>query len=48
MEGKRWPFQVVADGDKPVFKLKPAEEEKGEERTFTPEEVSSTVLGAIK
>jgi len=38
---KHWPFKVVAQsGDKPVIQV----EFKGEQKTFTPEEISSMVL----
>ncbi|KAH8918891.1 heat shock cognate 70 [Atractiella rhizophila] len=42
---KHWPFKVVAKaGDKPVIKV----EYKGEEKEFTPEEISSMVLMKMK
>ena len=37
---KHWPFQVVEKNGKPVIKV----EYKGEEKLFTPEEISSMVL----
>lgn len=40
---KHWPFQVVADGDKPVIRVHC----KGEEKTFTPEQISSMVLSRM-
>ncbi|XP_077307377.1 heat shock 70 kDa protein-like [Lithobates pipiens] len=41
---KHWPFQVVGDCGKPKVKV----EYKGEEKTFTPEEISSMVLLKMK
>ncbi|XP_077307383.1 heat shock 70 kDa protein-like [Lithobates pipiens] len=41
---KHWPFQVVSDCGKPKVKV----EYKGEEKTFTPEEISSMVLLKMK
>uniref|UniRef100_A0A915PLQ2 Heat shock protein 70 n=1 Tax=Setaria digitata TaxID=48799 RepID=A0A915PLQ2_9BILA len=42
---KHWPFKVVsADGGKPKVQV----EYKGETKTFTPEEISSMVLGKMK
>uniref|UniRef100_A0A8C5QHD2 Heat shock protein 70 n=1 Tax=Leptobrachium leishanense TaxID=445787 RepID=A0A8C5QHD2_9ANUR len=41
---KHWPFQVVSDGGKPKMKV----EHKGEEKTFSPEEISSMVLVKMK
>ncbi|KAH8922318.1 heat shock protein HSS1 [Atractiella rhizophila] len=42
---KHWPFKIVAkEGDKPVMKV----EYKGEEKEFTPEEISSMVLTKMK
>ncbi|KIR24989.1 hsp72-like protein, partial [Cryptococcus deuterogattii LA55] len=41
---KHWPFKVLEKGGKPVIQV----EYKGEERTFTPEEISSMVLTKMK
>ncbi|KAM8952284.1 heat shock 70 kDa protein [Pelodytes ibericus] len=41
---KHWPFQVVSDGGKPKVKV----EYKGEEKSFSPEEISSMVLLKMK
>lgn len=41
---KHFPFTVKNQGDKPVVSV----EVKGEQRTFTPEEVSAMVLGKMK
>merc|ERR1739838_900365 len=41
---KHWPFKVVSVGDKPQLQV----EFKCEERTFTPEEVSSMILVKMK
>lgn len=42
---KHWPFKVInADGGKPKVQV----EYKGETKTFTPEEISSMVLGKMK
>merc|ERR1712057_88431 len=42
---KHWPFKVVAkDGDKPHIQV----QFKGEEKTFSPEEISSMVLTKMK
>merc|ERR1712225_5191 len=42
---KHWPFKVVAkDGDKPHIQVN----FKGEEKTFSPEEISSMVLNKMK
>ncbi|XP_076023166.1 heat shock 70 kDa protein 1-like [Genypterus blacodes] len=41
---KHWPFSVVADGGKPKIKV----EYKGEEKSFSPEEISSMVLVKMK
>ncbi|XP_063294688.1 heat shock 70 kDa protein-like [Pelobates fuscus] len=41
---KHWPFTVVCDGGKPKVKV----EYKGEEKTFSPEEISSMVLTKMK
>ncbi|XP_056397251.1 heat shock 70 kDa protein-like [Hyla sarda] len=41
---KHWPFQVVSDGGKPKVKV----EYKGEQKTFSPEEISSMVLLKMK
>ncbi|XP_059826950.1 heat shock cognate 71 kDa protein-like [Hypanus sabinus] len=41
---KHWPFQVVSDGGKPKVKV----EYKGENKTFSPEEISSMVLTKMK
>ncbi|KAG8438129.1 hypothetical protein GDO86_008715 [Hymenochirus boettgeri] len=41
---KHWPFQVISEGGKPKVKV----EYKGEEKTFTPEEISSMVLTKMK
>merc|ERR1712022_93055 len=43
--GKHWPFKVVAkDGDKPHIQV----QFKGEEKVFSPEEISSMVLTKMK
>merc|ERR1712098_863986 len=41
---KHWPFQVVNSGGLPKLKV----EYKNEEKTFTPEEISSMVLVKMK
>jgi len=41
---KHWPFRVVSDGGKPKVQV----EHKGEEKTFSPEEISSMVLVKMK
>ncbi|XP_053304384.1 heat shock 70 kDa protein-like [Spea bombifrons] len=41
---KHWPFQVISDGGKPKVKV----DYKGEEKTFSPEEISSMVLTKMK
>merc|ERR1719385_487839 len=41
---KHWPFTVVSDGGRPKLKV----EYKNEEKTFTPEEISSMVLTKMK
>merc|ERR1711863_226552 len=41
---KHWPFKVIKVGDKPKLEV----EYKNEEKTFTPEEVSSMVLTKMK
>ncbi|XP_059826955.1 heat shock 70 kDa protein 1-like [Hypanus sabinus] len=41
---KHWPFQVVSDRGKPKVKV----EYKGENKTFSPEEISSMVLTKMK
>ncbi|XP_069098643.1 heat shock 70 kDa protein-like [Pleurodeles waltl] len=41
---KQWPFKVVSDGGKPKVQV----EYKGENKTFSPEEVSSMVLTKMK
>ncbi|PIO13528.1 hypothetical protein AB205_0045340 [Aquarana catesbeiana] len=41
---KHWPFQVVSDCGKPKVKV----EYKGEEKTFSPEEISSMILLKMK
>ncbi|KAL4229503.1 hypothetical protein ACF0H5_012543 [Mactra antiquata] len=41
---KHWPFDVIADGEKPMLKV----EYKGEGKVFTPEEISSMVLNKMK
>ncbi|CAL1697967.1 unnamed protein product [Somion occarium] len=41
---KHWPFKVIKRGDKPVIQIK----HKGEQREFTPEEISAMVLGKMK
>ncbi|XP_077142068.1 heat shock 70 kDa protein [Ranitomeya variabilis] len=41
---KHWPFQVVSDGGKPKMRV----EYKGEQKTFSPEEISSMVLQKMK
>lgn len=41
---QHWPFKIVRDGDKPKIQV----EFKGEEKRFTPEEISSMVLVKMK
>ncbi|XP_020788912.1 heat shock 70 kDa protein 1-like [Boleophthalmus pectinirostris] len=41
---KHWPFKVVNDGGKPKIRV----EYKGEDKTFSPEEISSMVLVKMK
>ena len=41
---KHWPFKVICTGDKPKINV----EYKSEEKTFTPEEISSMVLLKMK
>ncbi|XP_072319418.1 heat shock 70 kDa protein 1 [Eucyclogobius newberryi] len=41
---KHWPFKVVSDGGKPNIRV----EYKGEDKTFSPEEISSMVLVKMK
>lgn len=41
---KHWPFKVVSDGGKPKINV----EYKGEDKTFSPEEISSMVLVKMK
>ncbi|KAK7929123.1 hypothetical protein WMY93_005518 [Mugilogobius chulae] len=41
---KHWPFKVVSDGGKPKIRV----EYKGEDKTFSPEEISSMVLVKMK
>ncbi|XP_033843483.1 heat shock 70 kDa protein 1-like [Periophthalmus magnuspinnatus] len=41
---KHWPFNVVSDGGKPKIRV----EYKGEDKTFSPEEISSMVLVKMK
>merc|ERR1711937_311951 len=41
---KHWPFKVAQHGDKPKLKV----EYKNEDKTFTPEEISSMVLTKMK
>jgi len=41
---KHWPFSVVSDGGKPKVRV----EYKGENKTFSPEEISSMVLSKMK
>ncbi|KJE93372.1 hsp70-like protein [Capsaspora owczarzaki ATCC 30864] len=41
---KHWPFKVLSEGGKPKFQV----EYKGEQKTFTPEEISSMVLLKMK
>ena len=41
---KHWPFKVVSDGGKPKIQV----EYKGEDKTFSPEEISSMVLVKMK
>ncbi|KXS12779.1 70 kDa heat shock protein 3 [Gonapodya prolifera JEL478] len=41
---KHWPFKVIDKGTKPLIRV----EFKGEEKTFTPEEISSMVLLKMK
>eukprot|EP00095_Tigriopus_kingsejongensis_P008959 snap_masked-scaffold334_size202906-processed-gene-0.9 protein:Tk08959 transcript:snap_masked-scaffold334_size202906-processed-gene-0.9-mRNA-1 annotation:"inducible heat shock protein 70" len=44
MDMKHWPFQVINDGKKPKIQV----EYKCEQKTFTPEEISSMVLTKMK
>lgn len=41
---KHWPFEVISQGEKPKIKV----EYKNEQKTFTPEEISSMVLLKMK
>ena len=41
---KHWPFKVINDATKPKIQV----EYKGENKTFTPEEISSMVLIKMK
>jgi heat shock protein 1/8 len=41
---KHWPFKVLDKGTKPIIQV----EYKGEEKTFTPEEISSMVLTKMR
>jgi heat shock 70kDa protein 1/2/6/8 len=41
---KHFPFKVIADGDKPKVQV----EYKGETKVFTPEEISSMILGKMR
>jgi len=41
---KHWPFKIVDKGGKPVIRI----EHKGEDREFTPEEISAMILGKMK
>merc|ERR1712057_44185 len=41
---KHWPFAVVAEGEKPVIQV----EHMGEDKTFTPEQISAAVLTKMK
>merc|ERR1719175_391652 len=41
---KHWPFHIVAEGSRPKLEV----EYKNEEKTFTPEEISSMVLTKMK
>lgn len=41
---KHWPFTVINAGSKPMIKV----EYKGEEKTFSAEEISSMVLNKMK
>ncbi|KAM9293930.1 heat shock-related 70 kDa protein 2-like [Gastrophryne carolinensis] len=41
---KHWPFAVISDGGKPKVQV----EYKGEKKTFSPEEISSMVLGKMR
>ncbi|EMD35028.1 hypothetical protein CERSUDRAFT_116540 [Gelatoporia subvermispora B] len=41
---KHWPFKIVPKGDKPAIQVK----YRGEDRQFTPEEISAMVLGKMK
>jgi L1 cell adhesion molecule like protein len=41
---KHWPFTVISDGGKPKIQV----QYKGEEKTFSPEEISSMVLTKMK
>ena len=41
---KHWPFEVVSEGGRPKLKV----EYKNEDKTFTPEEISSMVLVKMK
>ncbi|KAI8988683.1 hsp71-like protein [Pilobolus umbonatus] len=41
---KHWPFKLIDKGGKPVIQV----EFKGETKTFTPEEISSMILGKMR
>merc|ERR1711904_250250 len=41
---KHWPFAVVAEGEKPVIQV----QHMGEDKTFTPEQISAAVLTKMK
>merc|ERR1719482_1864547 len=41
---KHWPFEIVADGDRPKIKVV----SKGETKTFFAEEISSMILTKMK
>ncbi|CCM02108.1 uncharacterized protein FIBRA_04185 [Fibroporia radiculosa] len=41
---KHWPFKIVSKNDKPAIQVK----HRGENRDFTPEEISAMVLGKMK
>jgi len=43
-DAKLWPYKIVPKGDKPVIQV----QHKGEEKQFTPEEISSMVLTKMK
>jgi len=43
-DAKHWPYKLAAQGDKPVIEVM----HKGEQKQFTPEQISSMVLGKMK